>query len=319
MTTRLNSFTLIPANGAVWNQSEFIEFLIANQGNIISISTNNEGVCLESAGVYQLLDQFGYSSVIIRTSNLLEQHSKYKIKIIDPFKFFKIAHSDYQHLHTWSGKYKFACFYNRPLWHRLALAAELQEHYGSMSMVNLRADPKDPNQQQLFEVQQLFEFAPQCVETFAAAASKWPCQIESVDTYTVGNTTSGHTDQLAQYYPNLLVDVVAETWTLGKAFYPTEKTVRPMLLKKPFIAFGAKDYLAYLRQMGFRTFNDFWDEDYDGYEGAVRLIKIQELINSISQKSTTELEKMYWDMQYTLDHNYNLLASQTYNTKLEKI
>ena len=89
-----------------------------------------------------------------------------------------------------------------------------------------------------------------------------------------------------------------------------------MLLKKPFIIMGSRDYLCYLRQMGFRTFSDFWSEDYDGYEGKDRYVKILQLIDTISKKSKTELNDMYWSMQYTLDHNYNLLLNQNYTTDI---
>jgi hypothetical protein len=180
----------------------------------------------------------------------------------------------------------------------------------------MRADPNNSDQRLLFELQKLFEHAPNSVAKFSQIQNLWPCQIESVDTYTVGNTTTGHTDQLACFYPNFLIDVVAETWTQDNTFFPTEKTVRPMLLKKPMIVMGPKNYLEYLRQMGFRTFADFWDEDYDGYADADRYLKILDLINIVSCKSSEELEAMYWDMQYTLDHNYNLLLTQGYNKKI---
>ena len=85
-----------------------------------------------------------------------------------------------------------------------------------------------------------------------------------------------------------------------------------MLLKKPMIVMASANYLEHLRQMGFRTFSDFWDEDYDGYEGTDRYNKILKLIDKLSQLSVDQLETMYWDMQYTLNHNYNLLVSQTY-------
>ena len=308
-----NSFRLIPANGFIWNQSEFTEFLIANQGLPILVTTNNEGVCLESAGVYQQLEQFGFETVTIHTANMLERHHKYQIKFKGPFKFFDITHSDYQHLHTWNSQYRFACFYNRPLWHRIALAAELQQQYGAMSMVNLRADPNDLDQRQLFEIQRLFEFAPQSIDKFVSAMTCWPQQVESIDTYTIGNNTTGHTDQLAQYYPNFLIDIVGETWTQGNAFYPTEKTIRPILLKKPMIVMAGRDYLEYLRQLGFQTFNHFWNEDYDGYENAERYAKILELIHDLSQRSNDEMLDMYTEMQYVLDHNYNLLISHQYS------
>ena len=82
------------------------------------------------------------------------------------------------------------------------------------------------------------------------------------------------------------------------------------------IVMGPKNYLEYLRQMGFRTFADFWDEEYDGYADIDRYLKILDLINKVSCKSIEELEHMYWDMQYTLDHNYNLLLTQGYNKKI---
>ena len=82
---------------------------------------------------------------------------------------------------------------------------------------------------------------------------------------------------------------------------------------------GSKNYLDYLHQMGFRTFSDFWPEDYDGFDGRDRYIKILELIDNLAQKPIVELEKMYWDMQYTLNHNYDLLLNQTYNTNITHI
>ena len=92
-----------------------------------------------------------------------------------------------------------------------------------------------------------------------------------------------------------------------------------MLMKKPFVVFGSKDYLAYLRQMGFRTFNDFWNEEYDGFEGRDRLLRIYKLIDDISSRSIMELESMYWDMKYSLDHNYDLLISKKFQRRISKI
>ena len=79
---------------------------------------------------------------------------------------------------------------------------------------------------------------------------------------------------------------------------------------------GSKNYLDYLHQMGFRTFSDFWSEEYDGYEGQERYIRILKLIDQLAQIPINKLEQMYWDMQYTLDHNYNLLLTQTYKREI---
>ena len=89
--------------------------------------------------------------------------------------------------------------------------------------------------------------------------------------------TDGFVKQTERVYKNFLIDIVAETFTTGDCFFITEKTVRPMLLKKPMIVMGSQDCLNYLRQMGFRTFGDFWDETYDGYKGRERYLRILDL------------------------------------------
>jgi hypothetical protein len=312
----LNNFILLPANGFVWNKQEFLEFLIDNQGKKITVSTHEEGVCLESAGIYKLLDSFGFHDVTIETNNALELHPHYSVKIQDPQKFFRVTEQDYQQYHVWNKNKIFGCLYNRPLWHRIGLAAEMQVNHSDISLINFRSNPHDLDQQQLFEIQQLFEQAPQSLEKFCKVRHQWPLQIETTDSYTVGATTNAHTNQLAKYYPEFLIDLVAETWTQGQCFFPTEKTVRAMLLKKPMIVMGPRDYFCYLRQMGFQTFYEFWDEDYDGFADGNRYSKILHLIHELSTRDSDELNKMYRQMQPILNHNYNLLINQAYNTQI---
>jgi hypothetical protein len=120
-------------------------------------------------------------------------------------------------------------------------------------------------------------------------------------------------------YRNILIDIVAETFTEGNTFFVTEKTIRPILMKKPFIIIGSQDYLDYLHMMGFKTFNDYWNEDYDGYEGKDRYLKVLKLIDDISSYSIKELRSMYNNMTDILNHNYDLLTMRLYSTDITKI
>ena len=120
-------------------------------------------------------------------------------------------------------------------------------------------------------------------------------------------------------YRDIFVDIVSETHVIGNTFYPTEKIARPMWLKKPFIMFASKDYLCYLRQMGFKTFNDFWSEEYDGYEGRDRFELIIKLIETLASKSQKELTDMHWNMKYVLDYNFELLKTQSYTNRVTLI
>jgi hypothetical protein len=156
---------------------------------------------------------------------------------------------------------------------------------------------------------------------FANTQHKLPLTHNEVADYTLtlGTRTDSVVSQTKQIYVNFLIDIVAETFTSGNCFFITEKTVRPILLKKPFIIFGSRNYLHYLHQMGFRTFADFWDEDYDGDEGKDRYLKIIKLIDELSLKNSKELETMYQDMQYNLEHNYRLLTTKTYQRNVVSI
>ena len=314
-----NKFVLVTGDDFIWNRDDLVQFLIVNQGNPILVDTREEGMCLSAVGVYQLLEYFKFSDVIIRTNNPIEHHSLFTIEIVEPHKFFVVQNHEYSQYHHWNKNYVFGCLYNRPIWHRIGLAAEMQSKHNDVSLINIRPNPHDINQRELFEIQKLFVNSPQSFKLFAQINHTWPRQIELIDSYTVGNTTNGHTDQLASFYPEFLIDIVAETFTTGTCFFSTEKTVRPMLLKKPMIVMGSRDSLEYLRQMGFKTFNDFWDEEYDGFAQENRYQRILDLIDKIAQQPIDALEDMYQRMQPILDHNYNLLISQSYKKTITKI
>lgn len=313
----MNWYKIRTGNDFIWNQVDFLNFLIKNQHQKIFITNLDEGGCMQANGVYDLLDLFEFESVTIKTGNNLESHKNYRIELgPERFRFFN-ADDKYQQFHLWNFNKVFGALYNRPIWYRIGLASYLQKYYPTQTLLNFRHDPHDPDQRELFELQKLFEAHPESIKNFASIINQFPLTVEKQDGYTKGGTTTQHTDQLAEFYPNFLIDIVAETFSVGQTFFPTEKTVRPMLLKKPFIVFGPKDYLEYLRQMGFRTFGDFWDETYDGYSDTDRYSKILQLIDWIAKKSLDELETIYLDMQYTLDHNYDLLTTQKF-TRLIK-
>jgi hypothetical protein len=68
--------------------------------------------------------------------------------------------------------------------------------------------------------------------------------------------------------------------------------------------------------MGFKTFHDFWSEDYDGLKPREKYIAILELIDSLAKKSVDELQDMYARMQPVLDHNYELLKSNKFKREV---
>lgn len=316
----MNTFTIITADGFIWNYNDLLKFLVDNQGKDITIDTNGEGCCSTSNGTYQLLAPFKFNSVTIKTNNVVEYHPVYNISVgVSSFRFFELANGDYSEYHTWNQSKIFGALYNRAIWHRTGLASHMAKYHASTTALNFRSNPHTDEGRKLFELQQLFERVPATARDFFEVADQFPVQLEAQDGYTVGATTTEHTDQLCEFYRDFLIDIVAETFTSGRTFFATEKTVRPMLLKKPFIHMGPKCFLIHLRQMGFKTFHDFWDEEYDGYDGELRFAHILKLIDSLATKTSAELADMYDRMKPILDHNHNLLMSQQYNREINYV
>lgn len=290
-----NRFHFDLNDSRIWNINEFIEFLVESQGKVIDIEIP-EGVALDSIGIYDLLDLFSFKSVTIRTFNVVQKpHPRYKLNFHPmAFRYFNVSpNTDYETYHNWSKQYVFGAFYNRPTWSRIGLASHLYTKHQSKTMLNFRYDPQNFNDRNIFELDRLFQIHPKSIEHFSQLMPSLPLQVEAHDGYTMGASTKEHTEQLSEFYREFLIDVVSETFVRGRCFYPTEKTVRPMLMKKPFIHMGPKCFLIHLRQMGFRTFHDFWDEDYDGYDMGLRYQRLLDLIDNISNKSTDELNDMY--------------------------
>jgi hypothetical protein len=317
-------FTLYPDNDLIWNQQDLLEFLIANQGKDIVLNTNQEGPCLTSAGLYKFLDLFEFKSVTIETANLVEYHPKYQIKIDNRLHFLKLTANtvdSYQQYHIWNKEKIFGLIYNRPSWHRIGLASVLQSNYADRCLLNFRADPTDEDGRKLFDLQKLFVIDPESTKKFINTQENFPLLVNDIDEYLPPNLVNVkvETDGACRVYPTFFIDLVAETFTSGRCFFPTEKIIRPMLLKKPFIVMGSKDFLLYLRQLGFKTFYQYWDEVYDAFDEKERYCKILNLIHELVNKPITELNDMYASMQPILDHNYDLLRNQTYTKEIKYV
>lgn len=312
----MSTFTVSCTSDKIWNYNDLLNFLIVHQHSSINLQIEPEAICLTNIGLYNLLDKFTFNQVTINTCNPLETHPKYNIvrhRVCWLTKIEKINPK----LHAWNKSKIFYCLFGRPTASRLGLAGYIFAHHFGVSHLHFSATLGD-DELVHYELDKLLTYRTSSIKDAGDIINHLPLLLSSPEKYTKYNGYD-YNDPLTNLYQDIFVDILSESHVAGNTFFPTEKTVRPIWLKKPFIVFGSKNYLDYLHQMGFRTFCDFWPEAYDSYEGRDRFIKIIELIDYLANKSVNELEKMYWDMQYTLDHNYNLLLNQTYNTNITYI
>lgn len=108
----------------------------------------------------------------------------------------------------------------------------------------------------------------------------------------------------SDFYNDFFLEVVLETVFDYPHVFISEKTLKPLLCKTPFVMFSAKGTLMYLKNHGFKTFDDFWDESYDNEsDPQLRFLKCCKIVQSIITKPIIELNDMYCAMKSILEHN----------------
>jgi len=310
----VNYYELKLENDTLLQIPEFVKFCVDHQHKNIIVQVNNEGHCLRHCKVYDILDMFQFSSVELQTWNILENHNVYNINTnnwnwwLKNFKKF-----DFKFDYSWTGKKLFGCFYGRPSAPRLGIAAHLVKYHSENSIIKTKFDFSTEDSRKLFDLQKLFSWNPNAIEY----VNKFQKTKYSSEDYIRGQWKTDN--PLSYLYKDLLIDIISEPTCHGITFYPTEKIVRAMLCKRPFIAMCSKNYLIYLRQMGFKTFYEFWSEDYDGYSGKEKYFHILELIDRVAKMPHNDLIVMYKEMQKILEHNRNLIITQTYKKTVNKV
>ncbi len=119
-------------------------------------------------------------------------------------------------------------------------------------------------------------------------------------------------------YNHTWLSVVAETENLGQpdTFLPSEKIAKPLLLGQPFVVQASKGFLRQLRNIGFQTFDQWINEDYDMLDTADQ--RISAMISSLlefNQHTDQQKLNMLEQMKPVLEHNRNLITNLKALTK----
>ena len=102
--------------------------------------------------------------------------------------------------------------------------------------------------------------------------------------------------------------------------FVTEKTFRNFLNLHPTIWVASPGTTLILKQLGFETFSDYWDESYDYITNPIdRQQTITELLKQLSSYSQTEWRKLQKSMTDTLLHNQNIMLTMTDTPKISQI
>ena len=124
------------------------------------------------------------------------------------------------------------------------------------------------------------------------------------------------TELYNQAYFNLVVETNID---YPYSFYSTEKTTKSLITGIPFVIYSTPRFLQNLRSLGFKTYNELWNEDYDlEIDYKKRADKIANLVN--------QLQHFDWQanrekLQQIANHNAALMLKNNnmFITQFEKI
>lgn len=137
--------------------------------------------------------------------------------------------------------------------------------------------------------------------------SKLPLTVDDVnfnDSFSINDTI------ISDIYNNIDFAVVTESMINSgqDVVFITEKIFKPIANKKPFIVLGDKGTLAYMRKLGYKTFDFLINEDYDVLNSKDRIIAVAK---EIERLCNVDFKKYKNKINEVTEHNYQVLLDST--------
>jgi hypothetical protein len=121
--------------------------------------------------------------------------------------------------------------------------------------------------------------------------------------------TKGEIEGLNQYKTiseirNSFVQIVSESKFVSPMPNFSEKTLKSILSWRPFILLAPPKTLKLLKDLGFKTFNKWWDESYDDIDDPYKRFEtVHDLAQWILQQDKDTLSQMLEEMKDTVNYN----------------
>ena len=292
---------VITSNSHIWNFGEVIEAITLAKSNKqdLILDLCNEGPDFEALGLLEYIDYWDFRTTVI-TRNAVQKPVKnitfknFYPHFIDSTKMYLKNVVVNKHIEK-----SFGIFIGRSNLHRLFLSSYVYQH--KLANQTFHYDFSDDfyrNNHGLDQYTETYgvDALPQAVHLLSNSPiiknGKLCRPLPIQDSYNFFNE-----------YSNFLIEIVCETYYSGNTFFPTEKTWRPIMLETPFIVQGPQWYLHRLKDLGFQTFDRWWDEGYSEDPADYQPYEIVKVIDYLKTKTIKELHIMYEEMLPVLKHN----------------
>jgi hypothetical protein len=336
-------YKVVALDRKFFNKEELLFYLYEqlSKNETVTISLLPEGPSAYTNHLFSILDKFcehtGYKKqdISVITTNMLEHHAEYNIVkntsgmfYLEPIKRWVLENN----IDSSAKPTKhFGNFIGRSNWNRLWLATIINMKYNTASIQTFNSAPKinyltndTDGISDYFGLEDLIKFECDIIPKVAEFLDHCPillnddhefiknCKSEIIKTDRYYPLYHPANLNILNFYQHFFIDIVVETHVTGDCFFMSEKTFRPFIAKRPFIIMGPVNYLANLKRLGFKTFNEFWDEGYDEYGNQNRIHQIDGLLSVLSEKSVDQMQTMLDNMSDILEHNYKNFMKLTH-------
>lgn len=292
---------VISSDSKVWNIGE-VSAAIAqarSQDQDLELDLINEGPDFETLGLLEYINDWDSRTTVITRNAVQAPVGNIKFKQLYPHFLNSTKNALKQVVLDKHIVKPFGMFIGRSNAHRLYLSSYMYQF--DLANQTFHYNPNIDFHKNNLGLDHLIEsygvsVLPQCIKLLTDS----PVIKSEKVSYPI---LSDQHNNVYEEYSNFLVELVCETYYTGRTFFPTEKTWRPIMLSTPFIVQGPQWYLHRLRDMGFQTFERWWDEGYAEDPANHQPYEIVKVIDFLAKKSSSELNLMYQEMQPTLEHN----------------
>jgi hypothetical protein len=310
--------------GDYWSNPEEVsaQLALAAGQTPITLDLQFEGPCLDSLGVCKIIDkycdQYQISPVEILIKRWDNTVEPVEYTVIDPpiISSFVAASRRYwqDSLPTNTHENVFGFFIGRRSIPRAVIMYDLYRTWGSQNLLSCLSNPNDMPwllTETGINLDYLDQWLPQ--DQQKNFVDWWATDpIPSIDQHIFANQYNKDYNtnwDLIQHYYKFDIELVAESYTRGKSFFPTEKTIRPISAAKPMLVYGPKNFIKRLRNIGFKSYSAIWDESYDQLEGVARWQAIRQVIDTIMTLYPEDRISILQEAQKIADYNRQHLST----------
>ena len=317
---------VIVKDSKVWNADDILAQLRDISSENINLNSGVEGPCCKQSGldeiIYKAISLYNLqpSQFVINSGNHLKSsdfHEQFNEKsTVYLYNLYSKKSRESRENRQWNNDKIFGMFIGRSNWQRLDIASYLYHYKNEMTVLQYHFDFKSEWHCNNFELEEfvLRNNDNESIDRICNFIKSLPIR-DNEFAYPI---QFNNIDDLTSKYKQIFVDIVCETFYSGKTFHFSEKVLRPILYKRPFIIQGSKYFLQNLKTIGFKTFDHWWDEGYDEDPWDFKSTAIKSIIDDISSQDLQTLQTWYKEMTPVLEHNYQVLQNLE-NTDWKKI